>query len=85
MTDSTLESIPQPTLVVDAKGLRCPLPILKAKKALTDLQAGDVLEVQTTDHSALRDFQAFCKQTGNPLLLQKEEGEVTYHYLARRA
>lgn len=69
---------------VDATGLACPLPILRAKKALATLQAGDVLRVITTDRGAVRDFQAFCKQTGNVLLAQVEqEGSVT-HYLERR-
>jgi tRNA 2-thiouridine synthesizing protein A len=69
---------------VDATGLACPLPILRAKKALATLQAGDVLRVMTTDRGAVRDFQAFCKQTGNVLLAQVEqEGSVT-HYLERR-
>jgi tRNA 2-thiouridine synthesizing protein A len=69
---------------VDATGLACPLPILRAKKALATLQAGDVLRVMTTDLGAVRDFQAFCKQTGNVLLAQVEqEGSVT-HYLERR-
>lgn len=84
MTSGSVET-PDAVLVVDARGLACPLPILKAKKALTGLEPGEVLEVVTTDQNASRDFQAFCKQTGNPLLLQKEDGDVTYHYLARRA
>lgn len=77
--------VPVPSQTVDAKGLACPLPILKAKKALSAMQSGDVLEVITTDRHAMRDFQAFCKQTGNPLLLQKQEGDLAFHYLQRRA
>jgi tRNA 2-thiouridine synthesizing protein A len=69
---------------VDAIGLACPLPILKAKKALATLASGDVLKVITTDRGALRDFQAFCRQTGNELLLQVDESERVTHYLRRR-
>jgi len=72
-------------LTVDAKGMACPLPILKAKKALSTLAPGDVLRVLTTDRNAMRDFQAFCRQTGNPLLLQEKDGEVAHHFLQRRA
>ncbi|WP_233235256.1 sulfurtransferase TusA family protein [Bordetella sp. LUAb4] len=71
-------------LEIDAKGLNCPLPILRAKKALAQLQSGQVLKVLTTDRNALRDFQAFCKQTGNALLAQQEEEGVGVHYLRRR-
>ncbi|ALM86939.1 hypothetical protein ASB57_12880 [Bordetella sp. N] len=69
---------------IDAKGLNCPLPILRAKKALAQLQSGQVLKVLTTDRNAIRDFQAFCKQTGNALLAQQEDGGVGVHYLRRR-
>jgi tRNA 2-thiouridine synthesizing protein A len=64
---------------VDARGLNCPLPILKAKKALTDMKSGDVLRVLATDPGSVRDFQAFAKQTGNTLLehLQVEK-EFTF-------
>ena len=69
---------------VDAIGLACPLPILKAKKALATLASGEVLKVITTDRGALRDFQAFCRQTGNELLLQVDEVERVTHYLRHR-
>ena len=71
-------------MTVDAKGLVCPLPILKAKKALSKLEPGDVLEVITTDKNAVKDFQAFCRQTGNPLLSQQQNGETARHFLQRR-
>ncbi len=71
-------------LLVDAQGLVCPLPILKAKKALSTLQPGEVLEVITTDRNAIKDFQAFCRQTGNALLLQQQEDGVARHFLRRR-
>jgi tRNA 2-thiouridine synthesizing protein A len=71
-------------LVVDAQGLVCPLPILKAKKALSTLQAGEVLEVITTDRNAIKDFQAFCRQTGNSLLSQQQAEGIARHFLRRR-
>ena len=69
---------------VDATGLACPLPILRAKKALATLASGDVLQVITTDKGALRDFQAFCRQTGNELVAQVQEPERAVHYVRRR-
>ena len=69
---------------VDARGLNCPLPILKAKKALAELQRGELLKVLSTDGGALRDFQAFAKQTGNELVEQTTEGDTTAHVLRRR-
>jgi tRNA 2-thiouridine synthesizing protein A len=71
-------------LVVDAQGLVCPLPILKAKKALSTLQPGEVLSVITTDRNAIKDFQAFCRQTGNALLSQQQTEGVARHFLKRR-
>ena len=53
---------------LDARGLNCPLPILRTKKALTDMTTGQVLKILATDPGAVKDFQAFCKQTGNALL-----------------
>jgi tRNA 2-thiouridine synthesizing protein A len=69
---------------VDARGLNCPLPILKAKKALADMQSGQTLRVVATDAGSLRDFQAFAKQTGNELLEQQTVGEDFIHVLCRR-
>ncbi len=69
---------------VDARGLNCPLPILKAKKALAELQSGQLLKVLCTDAGSVRDFQAFCKQTGNQLLEQQTVGEEFIHVLQRR-
>lgn len=72
-------------LEVDAQGLKCPLPILRAKKALSNLTSGQVLKVIATDKSSTRDFQAFAKQTGNELLAQTDNGEGVYtHFLKRR-
>ncbi len=59
---------------LDASGLNCPLPILKAKKALAALQSGQVLRVIATDPGSVKDFEAFAKQTGNELVEQQEEG-----------
>ncbi len=53
---------------LDARGLNCPLPILRTKKALTDMASGQVLKIVATDPGSVKDFQAFAKQTGNPLL-----------------
>ena len=71
-------------LEVDATGLKCPLPILRAKKALAQLESGQVLRVITTDTHAIRDFQAFARQTGNTLLAQVQQGESAVHLLSRR-
>lgn len=71
-------------LDVDATGLKCPLPILRAKKALAQLQSGQVLRVLTTDTHAVRDFQAFARQTGNTLLAQVEQNDKVVHLLSRR-
>jgi tRNA 2-thiouridine synthesizing protein A len=53
---------------LDTRGLNCPLPILRTKKALTDMSSGQILKIVATDPGAVKDFQAFCKQTGNALL-----------------
>jgi tRNA 2-thiouridine synthesizing protein A len=69
---------------IDTRGLNCPLPILKAKKALAGMQSGQVLKVVSTDTGSLRDFVAFAKQTGNELLSQSTEGSDFIHILKRR-
>ena len=69
---------------VDTRGLNCPLPILKAKKALADMASGELLKVVATDSGSLRDFQAFAKQTGNELVEQQTVGEEYIHVLRRR-
>lgn len=58
---------------LDASGLNCPLPILRAKKSLSDMSRGQVLKVISTDQGSLKDFEAFCKQTNNPLLSSAEQ------------
>ena len=70
--------------LLDAKGLNCPLPILKAKKALKALPPGAALRVLATDPGSMSDFPAFCRITGDALLEAKQEGEV-YVFLIGRA
>lgn len=64
------------TTVLDVKGLNCPLPILRAKKAIKDVPQGEVLQVMSTDPGSVKDFEAFCRQTGNTLESQSEDGGV---------
>jgi tRNA 2-thiouridine synthesizing protein A len=70
---------------LDAKGLNCPLPILKAKKAITAMPAGATLEVLATDPGAVKDFQAFSRTTGHELLESTQEGNVFRFVLKRKA
>lgn len=69
---------------LDTRGLNCPLPILKAKKALADMLSGEVLKVVATDPGSVRDFQAFARQTGNALVEQTSGEQEFVHYLRRR-
>ncbi len=69
---------------LDTRGLNCPLPILKAKKALSELSSGQVLKVVATDPGSVRDFQAFARQTGNELVEQSTQGDEFIHFLRRR-
>lgn len=69
---------------LDARGLNCPLPILKAKKALADMTSGQTLKIVATDGGSVRDFQAFAKQTGNDLLHQESKGGEHITVLKRR-
>jgi TusA-related sulfurtransferase len=69
---------------LDTRGLNCPLPILKAKKALSELSSGEVLKVVATDPGSVRDFQAFARQTGNELVEQSTVGDEFIHFLRRR-
>ena len=68
---------------LDARGLKCPLPILKAKKALSDMKSGDILRVLATDPGSVRDFQAFARQTGNDLL-EHSQAELEFTFFMRR-
>ncbi|MGE4447156.1 MAG: sulfurtransferase TusA family protein [Azospira sp.] len=72
-----------PDRELDVKGLNCPLPILRTKKALAEMQSGQLLRVLATDPGAVKDFQAFAKQTGNELLASGEEEQV-FTFLFKR-
>ncbi len=69
---------------IDTRGLNCPLPILKAKKALAEMVSGETLRVVSTDPGSMRDFKAFARQTGNELLDQQTLGSDFVHVLKRR-
>lgn len=69
---------------LDARGLSCPLPILKTKKALADMGSGDVLKVVATDPGSVRDFQAFAKQTGNELLKHSDDNKEFTFFMRRK-
>ena len=68
----------------DAKGLNCPLPILKARKALKEVPDNGTLEIVATDPGSVADFEAFCRQTGNELVEHSEDDGV-YHFLIRKS
>ncbi|MCB1465433.1 MAG: sulfurtransferase TusA family protein [Nitratireductor sp.] len=70
--------------VLDVKGLNCPLPILRAKKTLKDMDMGATLEVIATDPGAVKDFEAFCRTTGNELV-ESEAGDGQYRFVIKRA
>lgn len=69
---------------LDARGLNCPLPILRAKKTLNGMTAGDVLKIISTDPGSVKDFEAFASQTGNELLDSTEEGGE-FHFLMKKS
>lgn len=69
---------------LDARGLNCPLPILRTKKALAEIGAGQVLKIVATDPGAVKDFQAFSKQTGNELLSSAEAGGEFVFFLKKK-
>ena len=70
---------------LDARGLNCPLPILRAKKSLTDMKSGQVLKIVATDPGSVKDFQAFAKQTGNDLLSQSQaEANKEFTFFLKR-
>ena len=71
--------------ILDAKGLNCPLPILRAKKALKDIAVGGILEVHATDPGSVKDFEAFCRQTGNELVLSLEEDGIYKYQIQRKS
>jgi len=73
-----------PDVELDTRGLNCPLPILKAKKALSGMESGKLLKVIATDPGSVRDFQAFARQTGNALVEQTSTDQEFVHVLQRR-
>ncbi len=79
-----MDPITEVTKELDTRGLNCPLPILKAKKALSDMATGELLRVVSTDPGSVRDFQAFARQTGNELVRQNTEGTAFVHVMRRR-
>lgn len=84
MSDTTFDSeIMEYQKELDARGLNCPLPILKAKKALAEMETGEVLKITATDSGSVRDFQAFAKQTGNALISHSQNG-YEFVFLMRR-
>lgn len=74
----------QVNVELDTRGLNCPLPILKAKKALSSMESGQLLRVVATDSGSVRDFQAFARQTGNELVDQQTVGADFIHVMKRR-
>jgi len=70
---------------LDARGLSCPLPILRAKKAINGLEAAQTLKIVATDPGSVKDFEAFCKQTGNELLSSETEGDNFVFYIKKGA
>lgn len=76
--------MPEFDQVLDASGLNCPLPILRTKKALAGLQAGQILRIIATDPGSVKDFEAFAKQTGNELLESSEQAGKFYFRLRKK-
>lgn len=73
------------TKILDARGLNCPMPILKAKQALSQMKQGEVLEVMATDPGSVEDFAAFCRATGNQLLANTQSGGTYTYQIERQA
>lgn len=69
---------------LDARGLNCPLPILRTKKAIAGMQAGEILEVSSTDPGSVKDLDSFCSQTGNELIAS-DEANGEFHFRIRKA
>lgn len=68
--------------LLDARGLKCPLPILRARKALKEMPNGGTLEIHTTDPGSVKDFEAFCRSTGNEMVSSRQDGDV-YRFVIR--
>jgi len=69
---------------LDARGLNCPLPILRTKKTLAGMQAGEVLQITATDPGSVKDLDSFCSQTGNQML-SSEQADGEFHFRIRKA
>ena len=82
--ESTVTELPLPNREVDAVVMNCPLPILRTKKALADMQSGEILKIIATDAGAKHDFPAFAKQTGNQLIATEVVNDTFVFYLKRR-
>jgi tRNA 2-thiouridine synthesizing protein A len=78
-----MSTVEQHDFELDARGLNCPLPILRAKKALNGMTSGQVIQILATDPGSVRDFQAFCKQTGN-MLLHASEANGEFKFLMKK-
>jgi tRNA 2-thiouridine synthesizing protein A len=78
-----MPSVLRPDALLDARGLICPLPVLKARKKLLGMQAGDILQVMATDAAAVADFALFCEETGHHLLSVTQDGGVFVFQLRR--
>ncbi len=70
---------------IDAKNLNCPLPILRCKKGLSEINANQILKITATDPNAVKDFQAFCKQTGHVMTRRDEDEGIYTFYIKKRA
>ncbi|MFP3845839.1 sulfurtransferase TusA family protein, partial [Priestia filamentosa] len=73
----------QANVVLDAKGLACPMPVVKTKKKMNDLANGEVLEIQATDKGSTADLQAWAKNTGHEYLGTETEGDILHHFLRK--
>ena len=73
-----------PTEELDARGLDCPMPLLKAKRALNGMQGGEILRVLATDKGSVRDFEVFARQSGNPLISSEEQDGVFIHVIQKQ-
>jgi tRNA 2-thiouridine synthesizing protein A len=82
-TDNEEQKMSENIQTLDARGLNCPLPILRTKKSLAGMQAGEILEITATDPGSMKDLDSFCSQTGNQMLSsQQRDGE--FHFRIRK-
>jgi tRNA 2-thiouridine synthesizing protein A len=84
MNESHPHDVPAHHVVVDANGLACPLPLLKAKQALNRMPSGDVLLVLATDAGSFRDFHVFAQQSGHPLLRAIDNGDSYQYWIQKK-